>query len=112
MPVSKYLIGFLMGLTLFSMFSCKTKYLELQEKYERSKQRKAALEQENVRLVKDIAILSDSLSVLVPDYYNYKKYQEQISEIERLKKDFLYKKVPYYLELKKRQKEKSKSGKP
>jgi hypothetical protein len=95
--------------TLF-LCSCKAKYLEVEAKYQKAKEKKKELEAENRQLVKDNAHLADSLSVIVEDYGNLKTYSVQISEIEGLKKEFLRTRVPYYIEIKKRQAEKPKSN--
>jgi hypothetical protein len=108
----KIAVFILAGFFLLTLFSCKTKYLEIQSKFEKAKLKKRELEVENKSLKKEIALLSDSLSVLVDTYNELKPYNEQINEIEGLKKDFLDNRVPYYLELKKRQTEKPKNKKP
>jgi hypothetical protein len=78
-------------------------------KYEKTKQKKNETEAENKQLIKEIVVLNDSLSVMIEEYQNLKPYNEQITEIESLKKEFLHTRVPYYLELKKRQEVKIKN---
>jgi peptidoglycan hydrolase CwlO-like protein len=101
----------LMGFVLLSMFSCKAKYLEVQAKYDKAKQKKKELAVENKQLKKEISLLSDSLNVIVSGYNNLKPYNDQVTAIEKLKKNFLEKRVPYYLDMKKRQTENPKSKK-
>jgi hypothetical protein len=107
----RYFVCFAAGMVLLSFASCKVKYLETQLRYEKAKLKKLELETENKALKTDIAYLNDSLTVMVADYNDLKPYNEQIKEIAALKKEFLRTRVPYYLEMKKRQAEQPKKNK-
>jgi hypothetical protein len=89
--------------TLAVLPGCKTKYLELQSQYQKAKLKKTELEKENKKLTSEIKILKDSLSVVKTGLEANKLYVSQIHEIELLKKDFLLKRVPYFVAEKKRQ---------
>jgi hypothetical protein len=82
---------------------CKAKYLELQSQYQKAKQKKTELEKENKTLISEISVLADSLVIIKKDLETNKLYASQIFEIEKLKKNFLFIRVPYYLAEKKRQ---------
>jgi hypothetical protein len=103
----KYIALLFLCAALLCQASCKTKYLEVQKAYDKAKQKKTALEAENEALLADISLLNDSLNVIVWQKIDQQPYPEQFREIEALKKEFLRSRVPYYLDMKKRQEAKS-----
>jgi len=83
--------------------SCKAKYLELEARYQKARTKKTETEKENKILKAEIAQLSDSLYVVSKSWDNQNELHDQVLEIEGLKKEFLQKKVPFYLQMKNRQ---------
>ncbi len=93
------------------LFSCKTKYLEMEAKLDKARTRKAEMEKENRALKSELAKLSDSLSVVEQRCEERALLYNQVITMEALKKEFLEHKVPYYLQMKQRQQKNNKSKK-
>jgi predicted RND superfamily exporter protein len=105
-------ISLMVTLILLLVFSsCKVKYLELESKYQKARQKKAEMEQENRALKTEIALLADSLTIVKASIEDQVTLHAQTMEMESLKKEFLQKKVPYYLQMKKRQTSSTKTKK-
>jgi hypothetical protein len=83
--------------------SCKAKYLEMESRYVKARVKKTELDKENKALKTENEQLSDSLLQVKNSWDNQEDLYVQTKEIEALKKTFLLKKAPYYLQMKTRQ---------
>lgn len=109
---TRHRIGLMVTLVLLLLLpSCKAKYLELESRMQKARQKKAEMEKENRNLKTEIAFLSDSLAGVRLSCEDQMALHTQVKAMEALKKEFLLKKVPYYLEMKKRQTPVTKSKK-